>query len=288
LKANVVSPEESFRDIKRRIVDKQSAIRVACELEATAPKLGNVHPAHSFSDCSHQDFMTAAARIAPVLAGDCGQTCLGQRILHAVTQTRAVTDANVNLGIILLIAPLAMIDSPADMPRLLKSLNPQDGQDVFEAIRLSSPGGMKRDDVDKKQDVSERATGPVDLVAAMTHAAHRDRIALQYADDFDDFFCNVVPVVDEALHSELSVLDGIVNVQLRLMAKYADTLIARKCGDAVAEEARVRAAKCLEADSPPSRADFDRWLRADGNRRNPGTTADFIAAALYWLLWLHD
>ncbi|MFN5467079.1 MAG: hypothetical protein ACK5AM_03065 [Pirellulaceae bacterium] len=25
---------------------------------------------------------------------------------------------------------------------------------------------------------------------------------------------------------------------------------------------------------------FDQWLRADGNRRNPGTTADLIAAAL--------
>jgi triphosphoribosyl-dephospho-CoA synthase len=27
--------------------------------------------------------------------------------------------------------------------------------------------------------------------------------------------------------------------------------------------------------------DFDVWLRADGHRRNPGTTADFIAAGLF-------
>ena len=27
-------------------------------------------------------------------------------------------------------------------------------------------------------------------------------------------------------------------------------------------------------------ADFDFWLRSDGHRRNPGTTADFIGAAL--------
>ena len=28
-------------------------------------------------------------------------------------------------------------------------------------------------------------------------------------------------------------------------------------------------------------ADFDFWLRADGHRRNPGATADLIAAALF-------
>jgi triphosphoribosyl-dephospho-CoA synthase len=28
-------------------------------------------------------------------------------------------------------------------------------------------------------------------------------------------------------------------------------------------------------------SDLDFWLRSDGNRRNPGTTADLIAAALF-------
>ena len=28
-------------------------------------------------------------------------------------------------------------------------------------------------------------------------------------------------------------------------------------------------------------AGFDAWLRADGHRRNPGTTADLIAATLF-------
>jgi triphosphoribosyl-dephospho-CoA synthase len=28
-------------------------------------------------------------------------------------------------------------------------------------------------------------------------------------------------------------------------------------------------------------ANLDSFLRADGNRRNPGTTADFIAAVIY-------
>jgi len=28
-------------------------------------------------------------------------------------------------------------------------------------------------------------------------------------------------------------------------------------------------------------SEFDRWLRADGHRRNPGTTADLVAACLF-------
>ena len=28
-------------------------------------------------------------------------------------------------------------------------------------------------------------------------------------------------------------------------------------------------------------ADFDAWLRADGHRRNPGTTADLVTASLF-------
>jgi triphosphoribosyl-dephospho-CoA synthase len=31
-------------------------------------------------------------------------------------------------------------------------------------------------------------------------------------------------------------------------------------------------------------AELDSWLRADGNRRNPGTTADLVAGCLFAVL----
>lgn len=58
----------------------------------------------------------------------------------------------------------------------------------------------------------------------------------------------------------------------------------------MAKEASERAAIVLKAGSPgepvyeQSLAEFDTWLRADGHRRNPGTTADLIAAGLFVLL----
>jgi len=266
------------------VTSNADAIRIACELEATAAKLGNVHPGASFNDCRYEDFIAAASKIAPVLASTDTSFHLGKRVLDAVIATKAVTAANVNLGIILLIAPLSMGRSIDEVKRLLDSLTNDDGRNFFEAIRLASPGGMKQDDVSAKEDVRTPITGPIDLVAAMKHAAGRDRIALQYATGFEDFFQVVLPIVKQVMLQPIPATTAVVNAQLQLMANVKDTLIARKCGENIASEAMQRAAICLRDDSDEARVGFDAWLRAEGNRRNPGTTADLIAASLYWLL----
>ena len=52
-----------------------------------------------------------------------------------------------------------------------------------------------------------------------------------------------------------------------------------------------RAAAVLQADWPKSRGgveqfvDLDRWLRLDGHRRNPGTSADLVTAGLFVALY---
>ena len=67
-------------------------------------------------------------------------------------------------------------------------------------------------------------------------------------------------------------------------------MIARKWGPAVAAEASLRAQSVLSGGRSkrptevPAYADFDAWLRADGHRRNPGATADLMAAALFLAL----
>ena len=246
--------------------------------------MGNVHPKAAFDDCDHAAFIKAAAQVAPVLGSSDPSLTLGDRVLESVKQTRLVTEANVNLGIILLIAPLAMADDPQGVASVIRELSPTDGSKVFEAIRLASPGGMKRKELPSNQDVLTAQDAPIDLVNAMSQAAHRDRIALQYASSFDDFFNQVLPVVAAQLTQDLPVHDAIVNAQVHLMSREVDSLILRKCGPEIAEEARARAAACLENDSAEQRQQFDAWLRADGNRRNPGTTADLLAASLYWLL----
>ena len=74
------------------------------------------------------------------------------------------------------------------------------------------------------------------------------------------------------------------------MAKYPDSLIARKRGLAEAEESSRRARNVVDLGWPHTGAsqtaiaDLDSWLRAEGNGRNPGTTADLVAASLFAVL----
>jgi triphosphoribosyl-dephospho-CoA synthase len=87
-----------------------------------------------------------------------------------------------------------------------------------------------------------------------------------------------------------SLETAIIRAYLKQIAACPDSLIWRKCGPDTANEASTRAANVLNENkerpdlNPSAVADFDRWLRADGHRRNPGTTADLVAAALFVLL----
>ena len=75
-----------------------------------------------------------------------------------------------------------------------------------------------------------------------------------------------------------------------MLAKYADSLIARKCGLEVSEEVSLRAAAVIDSGKPGDDAydeaigSLDFWLRSDGHRLNSGTTADLVAAGLFVLL----
>src|SRR5688500_10935415 len=96
--------------------DLAAAAQLACLLEASAPKPGNVSPGHVFADTTYEDFLASAAAIGSPL-GTAGSRPLGETIRLAVLATRRWTTANTNLGIVLLLAPLARAaarDSPPD------------------------------------------------------------------------------------------------------------------------------------------------------------------------------
>lgn len=268
---------------------------LACLLEVAAPKPGNVHRGADFEDLTLQDFLASAVAIAPAMDAAAGGMPLGRAVLQAIEATRQVVGSNTNLGTVLLLAPLAKARRDAPFPlavaEVLGDLNADDARDVYQAIRLANPGGMghvERHDI--------HGEPPTDLIAAMRLAAERDAVARQYACNFEDVLERVVPWLRETTTLCQPLAQRIVLLQLRLLAVMPDSLIARKCGTAVAAEASARAQAVLGEGRPGDEAyeralaDFDFWLRSDGHRRNPGTTADLIAAALYiglcegWLL----
>jgi triphosphoribosyl-dephospho-CoA synthase len=88
-------------------------VQAACLMEATARKPGNVHRFRDFDDATLMDYLLSAAAIGPVLEGAAGR-CVGATVLDAVRATRRVSRTNTNLGIILLLAPLAAVPPGED------------------------------------------------------------------------------------------------------------------------------------------------------------------------------
>lgn len=262
----------------------EMCVRAACVLEATAPKVGNVHPQASFSDLRFEDFLESAELAAPPLARTRSMG-VGTAVYHAIAATRRRVQTNTNLGIALLLAPLAAVDVAQPLAEgletVLARLTVEDARDVYAAIRLGNPGGLGRV---AKQDVREAPT--TDLRSAMRLAAAHDLIAMQYTNGFRDVFRGLTDLLDWQRET-CDLLQSILGLQLTFMSRHPDSLIARKCGADTARDAMQRAQAVLKGGWPgtPSarRAcqDLDSWLRADGNRRNPGTTADMICAILF-------
>lgn len=263
---------------------------LACLLEATIPKPGNVHRGADFVDLSFTDFVAAGVAIGPAMQAAAAGASVGSTVLEAIRATRVVAATNVNLGIALLLAPLAKGTARGDLrgatKQVLESLTPDDAAAVYKAIALANPGGMGQVD---ESDVA--GPPPRELIAAMRLAADRDTIAKQYVTGFADLFDIVVPELRAGLARGWSLTDAVIRTHLQTMHTIPDTLIARKCGAGVAREAAANAGAVLNAGEPGDEdyhealADLDFWLRSDDHRRNPGTTADLIAAALFVTLW---
>jgi triphosphoribosyl-dephospho-CoA synthase len=262
--------------------------QLACIWEATARKPGNVHRYADFADLTYLDLLQSAAAVAPVL-NVASLFGVGKIVLEAVKATRRVAPTNTNLGIVLLLAPLAAVppseDLPTGLPRVLDGLDVMDARAAYEAIRLAGAGALGRV---AEQDIREEPTKNLREVMAL--AAQRDLIARQYANGFHEVLGDGVPALRLGLDRTRYLENAIIYCHLHLLARYPDSLIMRKCGPAVALDASRQAESVLalgwpdREESRQALAHLDGWLRADGHRRNPGTTADLVTACLFVLL----
>lgn len=268
-----------------------SLVQAACVLEASAPKPGNVCPGRDFPDTSFPDFVLSALAIGPAFR-DAATARVGRTIRRALEDTRRLVRPNTNLGLVLLLAPLARAAATGAGPLrqrlacVLDALTLDDARDAYAAIRGAAPGGLGGAPA---EDVAREPT--VGLREAMRLAAGRDSIAREYATHYDLTFGTVVPALVRARARGLGWLGAAVEAHLETLAAVPDTLIARKLGGDAARQASARAAAVLQEPEPlqaAALAVLDRWLRADGNRRNPGTTADLVGAGLFVALVLEQ
>ena len=289
--------------------DVAAAAQLACLLEATAPKPGNVSPGRRFGDLAYEDLLVSAAAIGGPLAGVATRP-LGTTIRLAIEATRRWTRSNTNLGMVLLLAPLARAAGLELRPRvgteLARTPSPprgteydlrcavravldettiEDAREVYAAIRLAAPGGLGHVD---QQDVADDPT--VTLLEAMRLGAGRDGIAHEYASGFAVTFDTAAPALRRARADGLSWKDAIVETFLTTLAATPDSHVARRGGAALAADVSRRACSALAAGGVRAEegrraiADMDRALRDPQHLANPGTTADLTAAAIFVVL----
>ena len=263
--------------------------QLACLLEAHAPKPGNVSPGRDFADVSYDDFVASAAAIGAPFSR-VADVPLGALVREAVEATATWAPSNTNLGIVLLLAPLAKAalgpnDLRSNLTGVLDATTVDDAREVYAAIRLANPGGLGRA---ANQDVAREPTLP--LREVMRLAADRDRIAREYDTVFAATFDTGAPVLRQARADGLGWDDAIVETFLTLLAAAPDTHIARRAGLERATSVS-RLAVTVLADGGvrteagrQSVARFDRSLRDDRHLSNPGTTADLTAAAVFVML----
>lgn len=263
----------------------EAAFLEACAEELAAPKPGNVHRHADGHGMTVTHFLRSAEASAPSLCRP--GAMLGERVLDAVTATRAAVGQNTNLGIILLAAPLVMAAEQSDpdlrtaLRCVLDQATPVDADAVFRAIRHAAPGGLGQA---PRHDVHAPPTVP--LSVAMAEAAHRDSIARQWVTGFADVFGPGLNAYRAARARWPDPAWAALDAYLWFLAQLPDSHIARRHGAEVADRVRRQAMpvrhRLLNAADPttclPALLDWDRALKTRGI--NPGTSADLTVATI--------
>jgi triphosphoribosyl-dephospho-CoA synthase len=274
---------------RSKIPDDRIALsaELACFLEASSEKPGNVTPTRSFSNLRFEHFLLGGAVIGHVLRTIPNES-VGKTIHRMASETIDLCGTNVNLGIILLFVPLAKILrsqgrlTKVGALRILHGLTVRDAEWAYSAIRKTRPAGMG-----KLNSHDFRRKPRITLFRAMELAKDRDSVAREYATGFSILRTIAYPFLRTQIRSGLGAGAAVVQTYLYLLSRVPDTLIIRKRDEKTAGKISQEAASIMNSGGVRTGngrrriAEFDKKLRTSDHSLNPGTTADLVAAALF-------
>jgi triphosphoribosyl-dephospho-CoA synthase len=266
------------------------AAQIACLLEVSAPKPGNVNRCADFEDARFEDFLLSAVAIGPAIEM-AATASVGQAILQAVRDTRSLVNTNTNLGTVLLAIPLSKAyhrggrNLRKELQAVLDRLTVEDARQIYVAIQMAQPGGLGRVE---QGDISQEPT--FSLQQAMALASERDTIAREYCTGYAITFEIGLPTLISARRTGDDLSTAIVQTFITLLAQVPDTLIQRKRGAEVARWVSSRARQVLDLGGAMTKAgraalcQLDNELRDARHTLNPGTTADLTATVVFLAL----
>ena len=271
----------------RIILKKQ--IKFVCDTEIKSLKPGNVHKYSKGHGMNIKDFLKSSLIISKCLTKN--NLDLGKKILVSVNEIQNKIKKNTNLGIILMLSPIATIVqkegviSKEELLKKIKSLikkqNIKNSIPIFKAISLTSPGGLG---FSKKYDVNEPSN--TNLYKAMEFAKEKDLIARQYCNGFKDIYKIGIPAY-KIFYNKWGKVDwALTGVYLTFLKKFNDSHIVRNKGNKIATSIKKEAKKYyffLKNNKSLTKIKkkllvFDKKLKS--KRINPGTTADLTVATL--------
>lgn len=273
--------------------------QIASALEVSGyPKPGNVHRTRDYDDMLFEDFIISGIVIGDAIREACTDVDvenpkLGKYILQAVAETDRWINNNTNLGIVMMITPIAVAaaisDSFDDIRENVKivmgNTSVDDACDLYDAINIADAGGMgNQDEYDVASDSAkqELRDNNQTMYDVLKISAPWDMLAREMTSDMPAVFEIGYPTYHE-LKQEKTQNEACILTFLTILSQVPDTLISRKYGSDEALKVSMMVRDLLNLKDEPDFAErlkeFDDFLF--NNKLNPGTTADLTAASIF-------
>ena len=169
----------------------------------------------------------------------------------------------------------------------------QDTINLYEAIRISNPGGLgkvDKYDVNDKNFIKQIKSDKITLRKIFVQSKDHDLISNEYASGFNIILNEGLPYFLSVFNRTKDINIATVNTFLKTLAEHPDTLIIRKSGKDTALYLSNRAVQIIEKGGITTREGFqltlelDKELRERAEKMNPGTTADIVAGIIFCAL----
>ncbi|SDA70866.1 triphosphoribosyl-dephospho-CoA synthase [Methanobrevibacter millerae] len=273
--------------------------QIASALEVSGyPKPGNVHRTRDYDDMVFEDFVISGIVIGDTIRKattdvDVENPQLGRYILEAVDETDRWIKNNTNLGIVMMITPIAAAAAISDdfdeirpnIVKLMANTSVDDACDLYDAINIADAGGMgDQDEYDVASDnaKNELRENKQTMYDVLKISAPWDMLAREMTFDMPAVFEIGYPTYHK-LKEEKSLNDACVLTFLTILSQVPDTLISRKYGSDEAMKISLMTRDLLKLkdadDFDVKLQEFDDYLFE--NHYNPGTTADLTAASIF-------
>jgi triphosphoribosyl-dephospho-CoA synthase len=297
-------------------------INLASNLELSGwPKIGNVHRTNNFENTRYEHFLAGISAIQPDFRVLCSRIYnkirdrndnlafinLGMFFKNATEHMMSWQyGGNVILGHILILAPLvssaaiclklkdnSLENFKFNIKKIIEDSTVQDTIDLYEAIRISNPGGLgtvEKYDINDDASIKHLKKDNINLKVIFEISKNYDLISSEYANNFTIILNEGVPYFLEAYKEFKDLNIAIVNTFLMLLSTHIDSLIMRKSGKSSSEYVSNIARKILEKGGISTKKGlkiafrYDKKLQKKDGKLNPGTTADLLAGVIFCAL----